>query len=85
MIAAKLRRSRDVPEHEPIKIKKPFRFRNLRMFKHGFLVAFRRGESVAKALFFQGDHEFRAGASVKTGAHIFSEMQTLRLQTGGIL
>jgi len=50
MIAAKLRRSRDVPEHETVKIQKRFSFHNLAMFQHGFFAAFEKGESVPQSL-----------------------------------
>jgi hypothetical protein len=68
MNSAKLRRSRDVPEHHRSEIGKSFRFSSLALLYTAFLATFEQGESVGKALIFQRGRRFS-----------FKRIKTLRL------
>jgi hypothetical protein len=85
MNSAKLRRSRDVPEHEPVKIKKRFRSNNLPLLKHGFFMEIEIGELVPEGPDLSKRSRLSHRADRLSNAHIISGRQVLRLQIGGIL
>jgi hypothetical protein len=85
MNLAKLRRSRDVPEHEPVKIEKRFPFRNLIMFKHGFFIAIERGELVPEGSDLSKRSRLSHWGGYQNNAHISSGRRSPRLEIGGRL
>jgi hypothetical protein len=82
---AKLRRSRDVPEHHPSKIGKSFGFSSLAILHMAFLATFEQGESVRKGLDLSTRSPAFHSSGSKRCAYIFSGRPFLRLEIGGTL
>jgi hypothetical protein len=85
MNAAKLRRSRDVPERHPSKIGKTFRFSRLALVNRAFFVTLKQGKSVRKDFDFPTRSPAFHLHEPKRCSYISSGGPSLRLKIGGRL